>query len=142
MSLGQRFGNFLLIAGAVSLFIFYASLYSESKEIHLEALLIGGAALFIGWRMRFAKRPAPPSGKGGSETRPDKAPPPKPAPSPQNSGGLLSGLFRGPAKPAPKAAAPPPKAPPPPPPKKGLAGLFGAKPKPSAPAPGKPPQRK
>jgi hypothetical protein len=138
MSLGQRFGNFLLVAGAVSLFIFYASLHSESKVYHFEALLIGVAALIIGWRMRFAKRPAPPPiGKGGSETRPDKAPPPAPAPAARKSGGLLSSLFKGRGGPPPKPAAPlPPKAPPP---RKGLTGLFGAKPKP--PAQGKPPQK-
>src|SRR3990172_6993666 len=128
MGLKSRFGNFLIFWGLISLFIFFASLYTPDKDYNYFAFLLGIVLLWIGIPLRRAKRPAPPK---------PAAPPPQAAPAPAKQAataakkrGLLTTLLKGPP---PKTAAPPPLPPPPaappPPPKKGLAALFAPKPK-------------
>jgi len=117
MDLKNRLGSFLVFVGFISLFIFFASIFSPNKNYNYGAFLLGVLLVFLGWPMSRAKRAAPP---------PPPPPPPKPNPAPApKKPGLLSTILKGPAKPPP----PKPAAPPPPPPKKGLAGLFGPKPK-------------
>src|SRR3972149_2431088 len=113
MGFKNRFGNFLIFWGLISLFIFFASLYTPDKDYNYFAFLLGIVLLWIGIPLRRAKRPAPPK---------PAAPPPQaaPAPPPQNA--------PPPSRPPPPPLPPPPAAPPPPP-KKGLAALFAPKPK-------------
>ena len=127
MSFRNRFGHFIALGGAISLFVFWASLYTPEKKHNYPAFFIGIILLWIGLPMRRSKRPAPP---------PAAPPPPAPAkpapdrPAAPKKQGLLTTLLKGPP---PKTTAPPrpppPAAPPPPPPKKGLAALFAPKPK-------------
>src|SRR3989304_4110231 len=91
MGFKNRFGNFLIFWGLISLFIFFASLYTPDKDYNYFAFLLGIVLLWIGIPLRRAKRPAPPK---------PAAPPPPGAPPP-------------PAPPRP----PRPPSPPPPPPK-------------------------
>lgn len=117
MGLQQRLGNFLLIVGLISLFIFWADFFTSGAIEHFAPLVVGVLALWWGGSLRTRGRPS-------AEADDDEPPPPKPAPA-AKTGSPLSGLLKpkAKAKPAP-AAAPKPAAPPPPPPKKGLAGLL------------------
>ena len=130
MDYRNRIGHFIALAGAISLFVFWTSLYTPDKKYNYPAFLIGIILLWIGLPLRRVKRPAPPA-------KPSPAPPTAPTPAKQSAPasapkkpGLLTTILKGP--PPKKTAAPPPPppaAPPAPPPKKGLAGLFAPKPK-------------
>jgi len=97
MSLGQRLGNFFLVIALIALFIFWADFFTSGQLESFWTLLVGVGALWLGWTLRFAKRPAPPT-----EEAP---PPPKPAPAKAapKSVNPLAGLFGSKPKPNPKA---------------------------------------
>ena len=120
VSLKNRVGSFLLLAGLIFLLLFAASVLAESGKYDLTSFLAGAAAMGLGWHWRFAKSarpqgpPAQPAGPAG----------PPPAAAPPKKHGPLAFLLHGPAK---KKTAPVVKPPPPPPPKKGLAKLFGGR---------------
>jgi hypothetical protein len=100
MSLRNRIGSFFLLAGAICLVIFAASVLAPSGTPEVMALAAGAVLVFFGWRWRMAK--------GGRPAGPPPAAAPAPAaaaPAPRKRG-PLSTLLKGPKK-APAGGAPP-----------------------------------
>ena len=126
MDLRHRLGRFLTFAGVISLFVFFASLYTPDKHFNYGAFVVGVLLISVGWPMRRAKKVAPPPAAAKPAAPPAPKPAAKPAGPAPKKPGLLSTILKGP--PPKKPAAPPPP-PPPPPKKKGLAALFSPKPK-------------
>jgi hypothetical protein len=111
MTLGQRLGNFFLVVALIALFIFWADFFTSGQLESFWTLLIGVGALWLGWTLRFAKRPAPPAEEAPSPPKPAAPAPAKAAPKKASP---LAGLFQGKAKPKPPvkdpgAPAPKPK---------------------------------
>jgi hypothetical protein len=131
MDYRNRVGHFIALAGAISLFVFWTSLYTPGKNYNYLAFILGIILLWIGLPLRRAKRPAPPPPSAPPVAAPPPAPAKQSAPAPKKPG-LLTTILKGPpprtggsqTRPAPPPA---PAAPPAPPPKKGLAGLFAPK---------------
>src|SRR3989304_2806929 len=80
MGFKNRFGNFLIFWGLISLFIFFASLYTPDKDYNYFAFLLGIVLLWIGIPLRRAKRPAPPKPAPPPPAPHRPAPPPPPPP--------------------------------------------------------------
>jgi hypothetical protein len=106
MSLRNRIGSFFLLAAAIFLFIFAASMFSPNGEYEVMALLAGVVLLFVGTRWRLAKGGRPVVRAAASA--PAAAPgPPAGTPAPPKKRGPLGVLLKGPkSKKAPANGAP------------------------------------
>lgn len=87
MSFKNRVGNFLLLAGAIGLFVFAASAAAGTGSADMPALVVGLLLVLVGLRWRLAKGapPAaplmPPPAPRPAPKRPKAAKPPAAAPS-------------------------------------------------------------
>src|SRR3972149_16044 len=87
MGFKNRFGNFLIFWGLISLFIFFASLYTPDKDYNYFAFLLGIVLLWIGIPLRRAQRPPPPPAKQAAPPPKKRGPPPPPPKGPAAQAG-------------------------------------------------------
>lgn len=103
MTLGQRLGNFFLVMALIALFIFWADFFTSGQLESFWTLLVGLGALWLGWTLRFAKRPAPPTEEAPPPPKPAAPAPTKAAPKKASP---LASLFGGKPKAKPQTKDP------------------------------------